>query len=84
MSTENALDPMADFIAVRLVEQVVALTMARRVLTLEQAVEYTGVGMDGLKAAIAAGDLSRVDVDRRIRLDIIDIDHWIQKNKKRG
>ena len=84
MSTENALDPIADFIAVRVVERVAALTMARRVLTLEQATEYTGVGIDGLKAAIATGELPRIDLDRRIRLDILDIDQWLRKNKTRG
>ena len=83
MST-NALDPMADFIATRVVERVAALTMTRRVLTLEETVEYTGVGADGLKAAMATGELRRLDLDRRIRFDVIDIDRWLESKKMRG
>jgi excisionase family DNA binding protein len=78
------LDPIADFIALRVIERVAALTMTRRVLTLEEAVEYTGVGADGLKAAIATGELPRVDLDRRIRIDILDIERWIQSKKIHG
>ena len=83
MST-SALDPMADFIATRVVERVAALTMSHRILTLEEAVEYTGVGADGLKTATATGELRRVDLDRRIRFDVIDIDRWLESKKTRG
>lgn len=80
----DALEPMADFLAERITERVAALAMRRRVLTLEQAVEYTGVGADGLKNAIAAGELRRLDLDRRIRFDILDINRWLESKKKSG
>ena len=54
-----------------------------RLLTIKQASVYLGRSIPALRELIWKGKLPFVRVDRRIHLDIKDLDLWIEQNKTR-
>jgi excisionase family DNA binding protein len=54
-----------------------------RLLTIKEAATYLGRSVPAIRELIWKGDLPVVRPDRRIHLDILDLDKWIEKNKTR-
>jgi len=54
-----------------------------RLLTIKEAATYLGRSVPAIRELIWKGDLPVVRPDRRIHLDILDLDRWIEKNKTR-
>ena len=55
--------------------------MAKRLLTVEEAAAYLGRTKEAVQHLIAAAKLPVVKSDRRVFLDIRDLDIWIEQNK---
>jgi excisionase family DNA binding protein len=80
---ESLLDALADRVAVRL-SQIVGAAAVRthRLLSVEEAAEYLGRSTEAIRHMISAGKLPTVRGDRRIQIDVRDLDHWIESNKQ--
>ena len=63
-------------------EAIAAKTPLTRVLSLEQAAEYMGMTRDSLKHNYDLGRIKAVRVDKKLRFDRIDLDAWIDANKR--
>jgi excisionase family DNA binding protein len=55
-----------------------------RLLTVEQAAVYIGRTKDAVHHMIASSKLPTVRSDRRVFIDMRDLDSWIEENKQRG
>jgi excisionase family DNA binding protein len=55
-----------------------------RLLKVEQAAVYIGRTKDAIQHMIANGKLPTVRSDRRVFIDMRDLDAWIEENKQRG
>jgi hypothetical protein len=55
-----------------------------RLLTVEQAATYLGRTEEAMQHMIAGGKLQTVRIDRRVFLDIRDLDRLIEDNKATG
>ena len=52
-----------------------------RLMSVAQAAEYLGRTADAVKHLISEGSLRTVRSDRRVFLDRLDLDHWIDDHK---
>ena len=55
--------------------------LKKRLYSISEAAEYLGRSVWSIRELIWAGKLPSVKVGRRIHLDIIDLDNWIDRNK---
>lgn len=55
-----------------------------RLLSVERAAAYIGRTVAALQQMIASGKLPTVRSDRRVMIDIIDLDKWIERHKEPG
>jgi excisionase family DNA binding protein len=76
---EQVLAAVADAIAERIDRRQQA---RRRLLDMEQTCEYLGVSEDGVYRLVSDRKLTPVNVDRRRRFDIRDLDKLIEAAKK--
>jgi hypothetical protein len=85
------MDAMIERVAVKVVEQVARTlqfpskdSISPRLLSVKQGAAYIGRTEDSVQHLIATGRLPVVRTDRRVFLDIRDLDSWIEDNKRRG
>ena len=84
------IDALLRNLARLLAEEVTSLgqTSARhlstRLLTVEQAATYLGRTRNAVEHMVSCGKIPRVKSDRRVFLDVKDLDEWIQDNKERA
>ncbi len=80
------LDALADRVAERVSERLNGLsastTMKPRLLTVEQAAGYLGRSKASVQHLISDGAIPTVRHDRRVFLDIRDLDKWIEHAKE--
>jgi excisionase family DNA binding protein len=80
-----ALGVLAERVADLVAERLEAAPVRRqRLLTVEQAAEYLGRSRLAVEHMIASGRLPVVRADRRVFLDVKDLDRWIESNKQPG
>jgi excisionase family DNA binding protein len=91
MPNEIDLRSLLDLLSESLADKVIAKldghpTAARntRLLTLEQAASYLGRTKEALQHMVACGKLPTVRADRRVFIDVDDLDRWIVENKHKG
>lgn len=70
------------------IAEAVALKVQRmergpRMLNVDQAAEYLGMTVEGLRKR-AGRDIPTVDTDRRLRFDKRELDHWIDQAPRKG
>ena len=58
--------------------------VSMRLLTVEQAAIYLGRSKNAVEHMVACGKIPRVKSDRRVFLDVRDLDEWIRDNKERA
>jgi excisionase family DNA binding protein len=76
--------PLLDWIADRIAGRIANLqppVPTPRLLTVDQAAVYLGRTKDAIQHMIAEGKLPTVRSDRRVFLDLHDLDRWIESNK---
>jgi len=92
-SLHAILDGFAELVASKLNQRINGSSLAPggasksavplRLLTVRQASDYIGRSTDAIYRLIANGTLPAVRSDRRIHLDVRDLDRWIEDNKCR-
>lgn len=88
MAVDFRIDDLIDLLAERLAQRVEARLseptagLSPRLLPVDQAASYLGRTEDSIRHLIACGKLPVVRADKRIFLDIHDLDRWIQDNKQ--
>jgi len=78
------LEQFADLVASKLateLQKARAPALAPRLLTIDQAAVYIGRTKDAVQYLLATGKLPAVKSDRRVFLDIHDLDRWIEEHK---
>ena len=55
----------------------------KRLLTVQEASAYLGRSVNAIRELIWAGSLTFVKCDRRVHLDIHDLDVWIDQHKSK-
>jgi excisionase family DNA binding protein len=77
------IDSLAELVAVKVRDQLTDQggVMKPRLLTVEQAAVYLGRTKEAVEHMIASGKLPVVRPDRRVFLDVRDLDRWIEQNK---
>jgi len=55
-----------------------------RLLTVEQAATYLGRTKEAIQHMVASGKLPTVRSDRRVFVDVLDLDRWIEDSKQKG
>lgn len=58
--------------------------LKKRLFTIKEAAEYLGRSEWSIRELIWGGSLPSVKVGRRIHLDILDLDKWIEEHKTRN
>jgi hypothetical protein len=83
---EAFVDVLADRVAAKVVERTesVGATVKPRLLTAAQAGNYIGRTTEAVEHMISSGKLATVRSDRRVFIDIRDLDAWIEENKQRA
>jgi excisionase family DNA binding protein len=89
LDLEAVLDALADRVAEKLrlsmaTPAAPSQSAAPRLLTVEQAAAYLSRTKASIQHMISAGRLPTVRADRRVFLDIRDLDAWIEQNKESG
>jgi excisionase family DNA binding protein len=54
----------------------------RRLLSVTEAAAYLGRTPEAVRHLVAHGKIRRVGADKRVQLDIRDLDHWIESHKE--
>jgi len=82
---ETTFGQFADAIADRVVERLSGRQrVGQRLLSVEEAARYLGRTKEAVQHLIAAGTLPTVRFDRRVYLDIEDLDRLIEESKQGG
>jgi len=81
------LDSLAERVAAKLGNRPGTIShegIAPRLLTAEQAATYLGRTKEAIQHMISNGKLPTVRSDRRVFIDVRDLDSWIEDNKQHG
>jgi excisionase family DNA binding protein len=84
LSFDAVMDALADRVAMKVRHELTQngnSAVKPRLLTTEQAAVYLGRTRDAVEHMIAAAKLPVVRADRRVFLDVRDLDRWIDSNK---
>ena len=92
MQSAFNLDVLIDALAERVAEKLrgdigngASTTAVKpRLLTVEQAATYLGRTKEAVQHMVASGKLPTVRSDRRVFVDVVDLDRWIENNKQKG
>jgi excisionase family DNA binding protein len=85
---ESILDALASAVAVKLRADLNgtggSTVVMPRLLCVDQAAAYLGRSKEAVQHMVASGKIPVVRSDRRVFLDIRDLDAWIEQNKQAG
>jgi excisionase family DNA binding protein len=83
---DSLIDALAERVAVKVSEraQQGAAPVKPRLLTVDQAAVYIGRTKEAVQHLISNSKLPSVRSDRRVFVDVLDLDAWIEDNKRRG
>jgi excisionase family DNA binding protein len=79
VSFKEFIDQIAEAIAAKVNER---QRLTKRLLTLEEACEYTGLTEDGIRCKVAAGKIPVTRIDRKLRFDRLKLDHLIEEKTR--
>ena len=86
LNIDVLLDALADRVAERVSDRLnrssASATMKPRLLTVEQAAAYLGRSKSSVQHMVADRTIPTVRHDRRVFLDIRDLDEWIEHAKE--
>ena len=78
---DGFLDALAERVAAKLAQHVSPTRVQSRLMTVEQAAGYLGRTKEAVQHMIASGKLRTVRIDRRVCLDVRDLDRLIDESK---
>ena len=79
------IDALAERVAVKVAERTQSglAPVKPRLLTVDQAAVYIGRTKEAVQHMISSSKLPAVRSDRRVFVDVLDLDRWIEDNKQR-
>ena len=84
LSLDTLIDAFAERVAEKVrvrIDQEGTAAVKPRLLTVEQAATYLGRTLEAVQHLIAAAKVRVVRTDRRVFLDVRDLERWIEENK---
>jgi excisionase family DNA binding protein len=81
LSFDRVLELLAEKLAERLTQE--PSHLYPRLLTIDQAAIYVGRSREATQHLVAAGKVPTVRADRRVFIDRLDLDRWIEEHKER-
>ena len=78
---ERLLETLAEKLATRLSQE--PSRLYPRLLTIDQAAVYVGRTREATQHLVASGKVPTVRTDRRVFIDRLDLDRWIEDHKER-
>lgn len=84
---DGLLESMADLIADKVAKKLAdsgSTPVQPRLLTVDQAATFLGRTKDAIQHMVSAGKIAIVKSDRRVFLDVRDLERWIEVNKQQG
>ena len=80
------LDSLSESLAAKVAAKLESrgTSRAARLLTVDQAAAYLGRTKEAVQHMVASGKLPTVRSDRRVFIDVDDLDRWIADNKRKG
>ena len=81
---DHLFEEIANRIAAKLQAKPTGASAGARLLTVEAAAEYIGRTKPAMNHLIAEGMIPTVRTDRRVMVDIRDLDKWIEDHKGNG
>lgn len=86
INLDTFMDAISELVAGKVAERLIGSgrdggKIRKRLLTVEDAAVYLGRTKEAVQHLIAAGKLPTVKSDRRVFLDIQDLDKWIEQSK---
>jgi excisionase family DNA binding protein len=86
LNFDALLDALADKVAQRLREDSLGIVGAvrPRLLTVDQAAVYIGRSRDAVQHMVSSGKVPTIRADRRVFIDVEDLDRWIREHKQAG
>jgi excisionase family DNA binding protein len=82
LSFDRILELLADRLASRLVAE--PLRLYPRLLSIDHAAVYLGRTREATQHLVSSGKIQTVRTDRRVFLDRLDLDRWIEEHKERS
>jgi excisionase family DNA binding protein len=82
LSFDRVLELLAEKLADRLSQE--PSHLYPRLLTIDQAAVYVGRSREATQHLVASGKVPTVRTDRRVFIDRLDLDRWIEDHKERG
>ena len=85
LNLDEVLDALADKVAQRLRDGGAFgenTSIRPRLLTVEQAALYLGRSKEAVQHMVSSGKVPTVRSDRRVFIDVEDLDRWIQEHKQ--
>jgi len=82
LNVEELLDSLADRVASKLKPFLGSASIQPRLMSVKHASEYLSRSEQAVQHLIAGGKLPTVRSDRRVFLDRLDLDRWIEENKQ--
>jgi excisionase family DNA binding protein len=86
INLDQVLDALAEKVADRLRDGAapVGTGIRPRLLTVDQAAVYIGRSKEAVQHMVASGKMPTVRSDRRVFVDVEDLDAWIREHKQAG
>jgi len=84
---EQLLDALAEKVVQRIREEAptgACASIRPRLLTVEQAAVYIGRSKEAVQHMVSSGKMPTVRADRRVFVDVEDLDAWIREHKQAG
>lgn len=81
---DSVIDELADRVVAKLEQRLAGghAMIPQRLLSVEQAAEYLGRSKASIQHMVASGKVQVVRADRRVFLDIRDLEKWIAESKQ--
>ncbi len=84
---DGLAESMAELIAEKVAKRIAdsgTAPVRPRLLTVDQAATFLGRTKDAIQHMVSAGKIAVVKSDRRVFLDVRDLEAWIEANKQQG
>jgi hypothetical protein len=84
LNLDGIIDAIAECVAAKIAGRTEGGPVSPRLFRVDQAALYIGRTKEAVQHMLSGGKLPTVRPDRRVFIDVRDLDSWIDDNKQRG